>query len=62
MEKVKELEIMVALEKQTPKKIQRGTVARDTACYCPLCTNFVCFEDVKQYNYCPYCGQRLDWS
>ena len=48
-------------EKQMPKKILRGTVARDTACYCPNCKEFVCFEDTEKHNYCSNCGQKLDW-
>ena len=50
-----------ALEKQIPKGILRGTVTRDMACYCPNCKEFVCFEDTKKHNYCPSCGQKLDW-
>lgn len=50
-----------AFEKQTPKKILRGTVERDMACYCPNCKEFVCFEDADKHSYCHNCGQRLEW-
>ena len=51
-----------ALEKQIPKKILRGTITRDTACYCSVCKSYVCFEDVYKDDYCPKCGQRIDWT
>ena len=51
-----------ALEKQIPKKILRGTITRDTACYCSVCKSYVCFEDVYKDDYCPKCGQRIDWE
>ena len=57
-----EMDIAIrALEKQIPKKILRGTVKRDMACYCPNCKEFVCFEDTEKHSYCPNCGQRLEW-
>lgn len=51
-----------ALEKQIPKKILRATINRDTEVCCPTCKEFVCFSDVNNYEYCPRCGQKLDWS
>ena len=57
-----EMDIAIrALEKQIPKKILRGTVERDMACYCPNCKEFVCFEDADKHSYCHNCGQRLEW-
>ena len=50
-----------AFEKQIPKKILRGTVERDMACYCQNCKEFVCFEDADKHSYCHNCGQRLEW-
>ena len=42
-----------ALEKQVPMKV---TDER----YCPNCNE--AFFDSWQHNYCPVCGQSLDWS
>ena len=53
--------LIYAFEKQIPKKILRGTVERDMACYCPNCKEFVCFEDADKHSYCHNCGQRLEW-
>lgn len=51
-----------ALEKQIPKKPLYAVVSRDDAVHCPICECFVCFRGAKEYNYCPKCGQKLDWS
>lgn len=45
-----------ALEKQTPKK----PVWQAYNC-CPMCKAQV-FYILRNYNYCPNCGQALDWS
>jgi hypothetical protein len=53
--------IVEALEKQVPKKI--------TDCACPIC-NSVAVEITSDgfmnpnepFEYCCYCGQKLDWS
>ena len=43
---------IAALEKQIPKKMDRY--------YCPICRHY--FEDGEAHNYCPNCGQKLDWQ
>ncbi len=57
-----------ALEKQLPKKpnfegdgyAPDGTFVYDTW-ECPNCGE--CYEvDYDDYDYCPKCGQKLDWS
>lgn len=57
-----------ALEKQIPKKPDyegdgyddSGNLIYDTY-YCPNCYGF--YEiDYDRYNFCPNCGQRLDWG
>lgn len=57
-----------ALEKQTPKKptyegdgyAPDGTLVYDTW-ICPCCNKR--YEvDYDDYDYCPDCGQKLDWS
>ncbi len=50
-----------ALEKQIPKKIK--TVYLETIC--PYCGKIFYVGDpntVMIYNFCPDCGQALDWS
>ena len=43
-----------ALEKQIPKKLKD-----DGRLYCPICGRDVLLD---RFNYCPDCGQALDWS
>ena len=45
-----------ALEKQIPKKPK--TDDRYVMYICPCCNDFV----KVSHNYCPNCGQKLDWS
>ena len=48
-----ELEVVVdALEKQIAKKMDSFN--------CPICRYY--FEDGEIHNYCPNCGQKIDWS
>lgn len=57
-----------ALEKQLPKKPdfkgdgcdQEGNLIYDTW-ICPNCEEYYEVE-YDDYDYCPNCGQRLDWS
>lgn len=67
---VKDMAI-AALEKQIPKKpyIQQIEVDYyEHDCYeCPNCDSFLgyvseCKEEHYQNNYCPECGQKIDWS
>ena len=43
-----------ALEKQIPKKLKD-----DGWLYCPICGRDVLMD---KFDYCPDCGQALDWS
>ena len=43
-----------ALEKQIPKKLKD-----DGWLYCPICGRDVLLD---RFDYCPDCGQALDWS
>ena len=45
---------LAALEKQIPKKPKD-----DGWLYCPICGRDVLLD---RFNYCPDCGQALDWS
>ena len=46
--------IIEALEKQIPKKPKD-----DGWLYCPICGRDVLMD---RFDYCPDCGQALDWS
>lgn len=56
------LAVKSALEKQIPKKPFKEVIAKkNTRMVCPVC--FVSLHYlVEQQNYCPDCGQALDWS
>ena len=45
-----------AIEKQIPKKPK--TDDRYVMYICPCCNDFI----KVSHNYCPNCGQKLDWS
>lgn len=56
-----------ALEKQIPKKPRSVTdpFFGDTTIVCPTCENANLanpFNRSMVYDYCPNCGQALDWS
>jgi len=54
--------IVEALEKQIPKKPFKEVIAKkNTRMVCPVC--FVNLHYlVERQNYCPDCGQALDWG
>lgn len=57
---------ILALEKQIPEKPFCDTIYRQISfiavekedIFTCKCNNTVC----KEYRYCPFCGQKLDWS
>ena len=51
-------EAVSALEKQMPKKIEY--VSDEDADRCPVCKEEL--DGCNYYNYCPCCGQAIDWS
>ena len=57
---------MFALEKQLPKKVKRefategGCITCFETTICPACGED--FEETGDYDFCPDCGQALDWS
>lgn len=61
-----------AVDKQTAKKpylqpVQKNECREDECWECPSCDSFLgyevdCRDDHYRENYCPYCGQKLDWS
>ncbi len=51
---------IAALEKQVPKKPLKSTLqCRYTYNKYPCCNRLT---NGYQYDYCPHCGQKLDWS
>lgn len=57
------------IDKATPKKIKKPTSPEDFGYYsCPVCDgcNYNPLDDttwkLSKANYCPDCGQKLDWS
>ena len=54
--------------KETPMKViyendlVDENVIVNTWAYCPTCKEEIPFELWENLNYCPNCGQRLDWS
>lgn len=48
-----------ALEKQVQKPVNHEKTFWTYKHYCPSCSELLRIENLK---YCPYCGQRLDWS
>lgn len=59
-----------AIEKQIPKKVKReflaigGAITCIEAEICPNCGKDIYDDEVEvsYYEYCPDCGQALDWS
>lgn len=51
-----------AVSKRTPKKVASSKKALLDK-FCPSChKNLTMFSTSWEYNYCPHCGQALDWS
>lgn len=57
-----------AVEKQIPKKpITTADGCNNDCLECPNCDSFIgyktdCEDEHYQVNYCPNCGQMLDWG
>ena len=55
------------VEKATPKKAKVQTLyveyqEPETFVVCPICEEEFYYNDCEKINYCPNCGQALDWS
>lgn len=56
------------VDKVTLKKVQREEHIYDCEEYvytrgvCPICGQWICYDEVDKYDYCQYCGQHLDWG
>ncbi len=55
-----------ALEKQIPKKWEYAEVNDCDIYVCPCCKEYWYLEGMNptqsEYNYCPNCGQALEWE
>lgn len=47
------------VDKETPKKFKK---ILDTSVVCPNCGHHLDKLYGRNYDYCPRCGQKLDWS
>ena len=56
-------EIKSLIERDTPKKgvIEINDIYGSEDCYCPCCDAYL-EPPYELSNFCPDCGQRLDWS
>lgn len=52
-----------ALEKQVEKKpiLAKSMMTKREFRICPICERLVLYDGIK-FNYCQYCGQKLDWK
>ena len=61
----KEVQMCIeALEKQIGKKIERydSNIIGEMTFNCPNCNLEYYVTDYEDFNYCPNCGQKIDWS
>lgn len=59
--------IMESLEKQMPKKViweneKNSKTYLFSWAYCPNCGSDMCDKHNEEFQFCPDCGQALDWS
>lgn len=52
-----------SLEKQIAKKIERysSNIVGEITFNCPSCNLEYYVTDYEDFNYCPNCGQKIDW-
>lgn len=57
-------EVADRLEKQVAKKIERygSNIIGEMTFNCPSCNLEYYVTDYEDFNYCPNCGQKMDWS
>ena len=63
-----------SVDKQKPQKVKYvghtidcdfgfGTYKTDKAVKCPRCNHIFIYEyEAKTFDYCPFCGQKLNWG
>lgn len=56
--------LIEAREKQIGKKIERysSNIIGEMTFNCPSCKLEYYVTDYEDFNYCPNCGQKIDWS
>lgn len=50
------------VERATPKKPSEMVEEETTWLQCPICSYDTMNDYLNKYDYCPSCGQALDWS
>lgn len=56
-------EVREAVEKQRAKRPKTKMLCEDIEWWCPNCgESHIVMYAKKGFDYCPYCGQRIDWS
>ena len=57
-------EVADRLEKQVAKKVERYgcNIIGEMTFNCPSCNLEYYVTDYEDFNYCPNCGQKIDWS
>lgn len=50
-------------EKETPKKpiLSKSMITEKEYQICPICERLALYDGIK-FDYCQYCGQKLDWE
>lgn len=57
-----DMEIKKALEKQIPRKIKQDIVDGKMARWCPNGCEITSITQYSSINYCPKCGQAINWE
>lgn len=50
------------IEKEKPKKVEHSPEVDDDMVVCPICEKEFEIDYDEHCDYCPDCGQKLDWS
>ena len=53
-------EVISTITKSIPEKATVSTFNGDCKVYCPSCEGVIHDTRAIYYNYCPYCGQRIE--
>jgi hypothetical protein len=55
-------ELQELVDKATPKKVTQFEHEGNLYCWCSKCDHVEMIREIDFMNYCPNCGQKLDWS
>jgi hypothetical protein len=50
------------VDKATPKKVTQFEHEGNLYCWCSKCDHVEMIREIDFMNYCPNCGQKLEWS